>query len=329
MILSYWIRLLSLCFALFFLAHAVVGLMVWRTEKLAIRFAERMRPRAAARVLLLVRILPAAFAALVVLGLCAPSYLGFESNTLPERVGPVCLAAALLGIVLALSAFDRGFSAAVSSLGFARVCRRSGQMIRLHGKPSHLLVIPGPRPFLAQCGIFRSRIVISLPLLREFSPAELAAALSHERGHWISRDNLKRLLLAFLPDVLPFLAILRPLEQGWAKFSERAADDYVCAAGEDQATSLASALVRLARIGNVADLHAWAPLATSPLGGTDDLSGRVHRLLASGPANFDCRPGRIGAVLKIAAVIAVSWVAVLAWPATLSPMHEFLERLLH
>lgn len=329
MILTYWIRLLSLCFALFFLAHSVAAFVVWRFEGAAIRFAVRMRPRAAARFLLAVRMLPAEVATIATFGFCAPSYIRFESNALTEHVGPACLAAAVLGLLIASVACLRGLHAAVSSIRFTRLCRRTGQPIRLHGSPAELLVIPGGHPFLAQCGIFRARIVISQRLLREFSSKELAAALSHERAHWIFRDNLKRLVIAFLPDLLPFTPSLKPLERNWAKFAERAADDYVFATGEAQAVSLASALVRLARIGNVADLHAWAPLATSPLGGTDDLSGRVDRLLTPAEPSTRFLAGRASAFVGAGAVLTFFLVACLTWPATLSPIHELLERLLH
>jgi len=329
MILSYWIRLLSLCFALFFLAHAIAALVVWWFQGSAIRFAERMRPRAAARFLLTIRALPFGVGAIAALGFCAPSYLRFESNALTEHVGPVFLAAALLGLLLASLTGVHGSHAALSSVRFMRLCRRSGRQVGSLESPTQLLVIPERRPFLAQCGIFTPRIVISQRLLDEFSPEELSAALRHEATHWICRDNLKRLLLAFLPDTLPFMPSLRPLEEGWAKFTERAADDFVSATGEAQAVSLASALVRLARIGNVEELRAWAPLLTSPLGGTDDLSGRVDRLLDPVPQSAQFPSHRASALMGTAAVLTVLAAALLAWPATLSPIHEFLERLIH
>lgn len=328
MILSYWIRLLLLCSAIFFMTHTVVCLAVWVFERRAIRLAEQMRARAAARFLLTIRILPFGAATIVALGYCAPSYLRFESNALSEHAGPVCLTAALLGILLASIAGFRGLHAALSSTWFTRLCDRTGWHTDVQGTSGQLLVIPEARPFLALCGIFRARVVISERLLREFPPDELSAALSHERAHWIFRDNLKRLVLAFLPDALPFMPSLKPLEQSWARFSERAADDFVSATDEAQAVSLASALVRLARIGSGADVR-WAPLVTSPLGGTDDLSGRVDRLLAPEQPNVQFPSSRNSALIAAGAAVMVSFAAVLAWPATLSPMHELLERLLH
>ncbi|HUJ31340.1 MAG TPA: M48 family metalloprotease [Candidatus Acidoferrum sp.] len=329
MILSYSIRLFSLCCASFFLVHMVARLAVWLAERPALRFAERATPRAAARLLFLMRTLPPGIALVAVLGICAPSYVRFEQNIAAEQAGPVCLAIALLGALLWAVALGRGARAAVSSLRFIRLCSRSGRTVPVHGEPPQMLVIQGARPFLAQSGIFRPQFVISQCLLNEFSPEELAAALSHERAHWISRDNLKRLLFAFLPDVLPLWPGFHSLERNWAKFAERAADDSVSAMGEAPALSLAAALVRLARMGGAVDLAPRAPLATSPLGGSDDLSGRVSRLLAVTPAKPEAPLGRIPVLWGAASVFATCTLAALVWPAALSPVHELLERLLH
>lgn len=326
MSLSYWVRLLLLCFASFFVVHMAASLAVYVAQSSVIRFAERLNPRAAARLVLALRFLPFVIALASVIGLCAPSYLRFEQDLVSERVGPVCLTLTLLGILVCVAAADNGLRSAASSIEFARLCLASGQSVRLRGNPSQLLVIPGARPFLAQSGIFKGRIVISQRLLRDLSPEELAAALSHERGHWISRDNLKRLFLAFLPDALPLWPSLARLERSWAKFAERAADDYVLAAGDAPATSLASALVCLARIGG-ARQNDWSALATSPFSGTDDLSGRVNRLLYPEPANT-LRSHHVSAVVGATTALLACCVMGALWPAALSSIHELLELLI-
>jgi len=330
MILSYWLRLLSLCFASFFLVHATAILGVWIVRRRAIQFAQRLSPRNAARFLLALRLLPTGVAVAAVLGLCAPSYLRFEQNILTEKVGLVCLVLSGLGFAICLLAFDNGLGAAASSLEFVSVCRSSGHAVPLSGNPSRMLVIPGKQPFLAQCGVLRPRIVISHRLLREFSSEELEAALEHERAHWLSRDNCKRLLLAFVPNALPFLPALKTLDQNWAKFAERAADDYVLAMGARPATSLASALVRLARAGNIHDpvTGTLVPFVMSPLDGTDDLSARVSRLLAPAQARARRQSHRLRALLSVTTIIVACVAAGLAWSAALAPLHELLERLI-
>jgi len=328
MTLSYSLRLFSLCFASFFLVHAAARLALRFAETPAQRFAERLSPRAAARLLLVLRLFPGAIALAAVLGLCAPSYLRFESNLLSEQVGISCLAIALLGAAICALALGRGFQAIVSSVRFRRACLAAGEFIHLPSQPSPMLVIPSPKPFLAEAGILRPQVMISQNLVADFSRDELAAALHHECAHWISRDNLKRLLFAFLPGVLPLWSGFSGIERSWAKFAERAADDFVSAQGRDYAVSLAAALVRLARIGQ-GHSPMPTPLATSPLGGTDDLSGRVHRLLDPARAADAPAVGRFGLLCGVVGAWLACCITAMAWSATLSPVHELLERLLH
>ncbi|MGH9743439.1 MAG: hypothetical protein ACRD51_13925, partial [Candidatus Acidiferrum sp.] len=87
MTLPYLLRLLCLCFASFFVLNAVAGVLVRVFSKFAIRGAESKTPRAAARFLLALRLLPFSLAAVFVLGLCVPSYLWLEPAGTSERVG--------------------------------------------------------------------------------------------------------------------------------------------------------------------------------------------------------------------------------------------------
>src|SRR5580658_1599318 len=97
MILPYATRLVCLCLASFFLVHAALALMARLLAPSALRFAERRPARSAARLLLALRLFPAAAALAAVAGLCVPSYLWFEKKHGVEFVGFVCLAAAALG----------------------------------------------------------------------------------------------------------------------------------------------------------------------------------------------------------------------------------------
>jgi BlaR1 peptidase M56 len=328
MILSYWLRLLSLCLASFFLVHVLAGLSVWFAERRVIRLAERLTARGAAALLFWVRILPAAVALIVVAFACAPSYVRFEGNVNAERVGFTCLAMACLGAFIAIIAVVKGLRIATHSVAFTRRCRRNGSAVRLSGTPSRMLVIQGSRPFLVQSGIFRPYIVISQRLLSDFSSAELDAALGHERAHWLSHDNRKRLVLAFLPSVLPFWQPLKRLERNWSKFAERAADDVVIAKGVEPALSLATALVRLARIHGAGGAPLWTPRGASLLGSSEDLSRRVQRLLApnsvlrANSAEYERLLWAVGTVLTATLLTG------LASPLFQWSVHELLERLL-
>lgn len=326
MSLSYSLRLLSLCFAAFFLVHAAAGMAVWLAERPAARFAERIATRSAVRVLLALRILPVLAAMLFVLGVCAPSYVRFEPEMAGEQVGFACLTLAFLGALICALAVGRGWRATIRSARFARACRRSGRIVRLRGEPSAMFVIRASCAFLMQSGISRPQLVISERLLSDFSAEELEAALEHERAHWRSRDNLKRLFLAYLPGILPFWNGLDSLEENWAKFAERSADDCVSAEGVGPALSLAAALIRFARVRGSSEPASALRLASS-LGGSDDLAGRVERLL-NPPSSAARFPASVRALWAVGGIFMTGFLAALASPMLQWSVHELLERLI-
>ncbi|HXW55910.1 MAG TPA: M48 family metalloprotease [Candidatus Cybelea sp.] len=328
MIASYWLRLLLVCFASFFLIHGAMAVAVSASQRRALQLAEQLAPGRAARLLLWLRMLPAGVATALVAAVCAPSYVRFEPDVGVERVGLVCLGLAFLGVLLWIIALARGLRSAVRSIRFARACRRSGRVVRLSPEVSELLVVGARRPFLVQCGILRPDFVISERLLTNFSGAELAAALAHERAHWLARDNLKRLALRFVPAIVPLSLRLEAIERGWAKFAERAADDVVSAQGPAAALGLASALVRLARMCSAIEESAPAPDVASSLRGSDDLSVRVERLLA--PAPLAAKAGvPVWALCGAGGLLMAGCFTVLLSPTLLMGVHELVERLLH
>jgi Zn-dependent protease with chaperone function len=154
------------------------------------------------------------------------------------------------------------------------------------------------------------------------SPRELAAALRHERAHQISRDNLKRLFLLLTPGILPFFRGYEALERGWSKFTEWAADDTAVAGSSRRSLALAAALVRIARMGASPQP---TPLMTSLLGGAQDLSARVDRLLHSTPQPERKAPVLIGSASLL---LSCSLVAVVLQPSTFHSVHRILEHLI-
>ena len=209
MILPYLLRLLCLCFASFFVLNAALGLLVRISSKSAIRFAESRAPRAAARFLLALRMLPFAFAALFVLALCVPSYLRFEPALTSERAGAVCLVLGLLGAATCSLAIARSARSLLVSWRHNRLCQLAAQKAPMPRISSQMLVVENEVPLLAMSGLFGPKLLISTRVLRELSHEELDAALRHEQAHRSSRDNAKRLLLLLAPDILPFVRPLR------------------------------------------------------------------------------------------------------------------------
>jgi Zn-dependent protease with chaperone function len=308
MILAYLPRLLCVSLATLFLVHLTLGIAVSLIARPVLRLAESMRPRIAARCLLILRLLPAVGAVLIVAAFCLPSYLWLEPEAPTERVGFSCLAAALLGAAMWGVSLARGLRAAAASRRFMRNCRRLGI----------------PAPLLALGGILRPRLLISRAVLRVLTAEQLAAALRHERAHWTSRDNLKRLCMLLTPGVFPFTGVGKTLERGWRKFAEWAADDRAAAGSARRSLALAAALVQVARLTADSPL---TPLVLALSDDADQLAARVARLLRATPAGTIREERPILATSAIL-LIAVSLAVALLQPAALYSVHLALERLM-
>jgi Zn-dependent protease with chaperone function len=305
MILPYLPRLLCLGLAAYFVVHVTLGIVVSLLARPAVRLAERIRPRVAARRLLALRLLPGVGAAFVVAAVCLPSYLWLEPDAPGERVSLACMAAAVAGAAMWAVSLARGLRATAASRRLVNDCERA----------------PGDGPLLAIAGIVRPRLVVSRAVLRALPAEELAAALRHERAHWTAHDNLKRLLMFLTPGVLPFAPATRTLELGWSKFTEWAADDRAAAGSARRSCALAAALVRVARMST--HIHG-SPLAFCLLGDADQLAARVDRLLRGAPPQPSPRPMlALSGILLVAGSLAVAMLQ----PAALYSVHKALEYL--
>jgi beta-lactamase regulating signal transducer with metallopeptidase domain len=318
----YLLRLLCLCCASFFAVNAVAGSLISFASRAAVRMAESMRARSAARFLLAVRLLPAALGIAAVLTLCVPSYLWLEPQASPERIGWICLALALLGAAGWFVSIARVTRALTFSMRFKRAWEQTGCETLLRGESAKAMIVEKDAPLLALAGVFRPRLFVSQAVLRSLSAEELDMALQHENAHRMSRDNLKRLFLLLAPTPIPLLRSFSSIEQCWKKLSEWAADDEAVRGDSHRALSLAAALLRVARMGTAPRLSF---LHTSLCADDHDLSARVERLLGIRPLPAKpLAPARslaLGSGLGIAASIAAG----LAWPAILSTVHRLLE----
>ena len=317
----YLLRLLSISLAAFYLIHLAAGLTVSMLAPLAVRAADLMAPRSAARFLLALRLLPAGFAAAVVAGLCVPSYLWLEPATSGEELGIACLASALLALACAAIALARSWRAASRSLGYIRYCSMVGRRTCLGAEASPAWLVDGGKPFLVLAGILHPRLMVSSHLVAALGAEQLAVAIRHEHAHRVSHDNLKRLLLLLAPDVVPFWRSFDALERAWARFTEWAADDHAVAGDPRRSLSLADALVRVARLGASATPP---PLITSLLADDRDLQQRVDRLLQE-PRKMEERRRPLAAIFAAAAVCALF--AAMLQPSTFYSVHRLLEHL--
>ena len=322
----YLFKLLCLCLASFFLLHLALALLVGRITSAALRFSARIRPVLAARFLFSLRMLPAVLSVFLVAGLCAPSYLWLEPRTATsEEIGILCLGFSIIALAMWTISLMRGIRVLTRSIRYLTDCQRTGQRTDLPGEPSPAWIVEEPGAMFAIGGIVRPRLLISRGVMNLFSADQLAAALRHERAHWMSRDNLKRLLLLLAPDIPPFLSGFETLERAWAKYAERAADDRAAAGDPSRSLALAAALVRLSRLG----IAPRASLLAAPLLADDeDLSGRVERLLGAGQRT-EATSSWMGYLAAVAAVMLSGGVVTIGLlPALLHPVHRLLESLI-
>jgi beta-lactamase regulating signal transducer with metallopeptidase domain len=310
---SYFVRLLLLSSASFFLVQVTVGALIALIAPSAIRRVSFLRPQRAAGFLLTLRLFPAVFSALVVAALCVPSYLQFEPGVAEEEVGFICLASAISGVALCAAAILTTLHALIRSSRYAR--ERGGYESSVEGER---VWIVKQSAGLALAGILNPRLLISEAAMHELSSDQLSVALRHEYAHRASRDNLKRLLILLAPSPFPGL---RLLEHAWTKSAEWAADDQATSGDANRSAILAAALIRVARMQMGTSMP---PLVTSLVEADEDLSQRVDRLLDAAPMRESKIPVGPIALCGLAALI----LSVSMNPGSLRVVHSLLERLL-
>lgn len=324
MILPYFLKLWCLCLAAFFLIHTAAGLAISLAAAAAIRMAESMRPRIAARCLFFLRLLPTLLAAFVVLAVGVPSYVWLEPRAAEEAVNVVCCAAAMIGTAVAFVTILRMVKAALRSIQYARRCHQIGREVYLESAATRVRLLEVEAPIIALAGVLDSRVLISRSIVRVLSPDQLDAALGHEEAHRASRDNLKRFLFLLSPGIFAWTGGLAALERAWARFSEWAADDEATRGDERNSLSLAMALIRVARMGAPPQQPA---LVTPLIAGDDDLSTRVERLLRQSAevptSRWQRTAARSTALLFLAGAVA----GATQFPAILRAAHILFERL--
>jgi len=201
-----------------------------------------------ASVLCLLRTLPVVGGIAIVALLFAPAYLAHEPRDSHEEItlnlGIVAFFS-LLGILLAVV---RGIVTWRATTRLTADWLSNAERITLPGITMPAFRIEHQFPVVAIVGTFRPRLFIANQIFQSLTGDELSAALAHEVGHVIARDNLKRGLIRACRDMLLIIPCGRGLDNAWKEASEGAADEY--AAGRDRMVGLdlASALVKIARL---------------------------------------------------------------------------------
>jgi Zn-dependent protease with chaperone function len=312
MTLGYVARGLVQALGAHFLVSAILGLAValfWQRVALV-----PARAAVTSRRLFALRLLPAAGGVLAGVAVMV-GYVLWEKRVVGETVGPVALGAAAAGLAMVVHAGVR------LSVVLARTFRIRRELVArvvstLPTRPLPASIIDTTFPVVAIVGLVASRLFVARSVLEACSPDEFDAVLAHEHAHARQYDNLRRLVVAASPDALGLWRCGRALETAWLQAAELAADETAAAACQ-RGVSLASALVKVARLaGAPAD-----PLPASALYRGEPIAERVHRLLDPPPAP-DWRPWPVWArALTLGSALAAA-------VASLPSLHTAAELLL-
>ena len=264
-------RGIAVSLSVFVMVYCVLSLAVclgWRAVRL---HSQRHPVRRIADLLFALRLLPLISAAVITAAFTVPSFLLLEPRTIDEPMGGIPLMLGICGVVLG--------TFGIVNAGIA--IRRASRTIAKWTSAAHpvdscapvpVLRISQVVPAMTAAGIIRPRVLLSGAAESMLTANELQTALNHEIAHVRRRDNLKKLLLRFV--AFPGMS---GLEAAWLEATEMAADD-AAVSNTGEALDLASALIKLSRLGPVEPpVDLTAALVHSP---ASVMNARVARLIA-------------------------------------------------
>jgi beta-lactamase regulating signal transducer with metallopeptidase domain len=188
---------------------------------------------------------------------------------------------AATGLLLILRALGHAARAAFAGRRLAAVARRAASL--RDGDPVERAIrVVDDLPGVSLFGIWRPRILIGTEARGVLTPAELDLAISHEVAHRRSKDNLKRFLIRCAPDLFFWTRVARDLEDRWQAAAECEADAHAVRGDSYRAVLLASALIKVARLGRTASAPRVGAAIASAFHVPTLLEMRVRRLVSGG-----------------------------------------------
>ena len=233
----------------------------------------RLPARARARRLVELRLAPLVFGLLA----CVISLLAFlrhePRNTL-ESPGWILLGGAAVGAALVVSGLWRLIGRCRTTYRFLQMVERTAIRVAMPDVPLPAWQLDTTLPLVALAGFWRPCLLVARRVLEQVPCDELQVIAKHELAHARRRDNVVRLALSGLPDILN---LVRPdIERAWHEAAEEAADDMATVDDPLARLSLASALIRVAKMTGIQAVPAVPVLAFHS---GECVERRVHRLL--------------------------------------------------
>lgn len=264
------------------------------------------------------RLFPAVAATSFVALLFVPSYWKYEPRDFVEGFDATLTVAAAAAVALIAAGVMRGLAAWRSAARRSNDWMRYARQDRLTNASLPAFIVDASQPMMALVGVLRPRLLVTRGLVDALTSAELAASVAHEIGHHRALDNLKRLLMRSAPDFLSWSGTARALERRWAAAAERAADRIAAGSDAHERCTLASALVKVARLRPIC-VPSAEPISMLVAGG--DITSRVHTLLGDAPPP---RPNRMPALGWIMGGITLVPLAA-SYSPLLHAVHEATE----
>lgn len=285
-----------------------------------------------ARLIVALRLLPVASGVVLVGLLFAPAYLAHEPRTNHETVSvklAIVAAFSAVGIALALL---RGLMGWRVTTRLRRDWLRNARPLRLAGIDIPTYQVDHKFPVIAIVGTLQPRLFVATRVLQSLTAAELAAAINHEAGHLVHRDNLKRGLTRACRDSLLIIPTGRLLDAAWKEASEQAADEHAAHNGAGAALELASSMVKIARMIPMGT-HAAMPAGSFLTGAEDggEVTNRVQRLLSlAQPGDYSNASGRSGWLISLPVflILLIAYVAATE-PHVLATTHSVIESVVY
>ena len=301
------------------LAVSLLVAVIWRTRAVA---PTNLPPVVRARRLLQLRLVPGLAAAAITLLVVLPAFAIFEPTHIDEEIGP--LFALLAAAALAQWVVAAGIAARSMWLTsrFERVWLRKSSAIEASRSAGlRAFAVESPSPMVALVGVFAPKLIASTSVVNACSAGEIACIAGHERGHFDARDNLKRWIMASLPDMLRWTPMHQEIVNAWHHSAEDAADDATTGGEPIARAELAALLVKIVRL---APAPSWNAAVISPFVEQHGLERRVLRLLQP-----ELEPPAPLAIVPVIALLGVSlaMLAAISSPVMLEMIFTTIERL--
>jgi len=304
-------------YALLDLAVSVFVAILWRTRAVA---PSNLPPAVRARRVLLLRMTPFAVSLGITLLIVAPAFTLFEPVHDYEPYGPALA-------VLALAAFSRLAGSAIWAIFSIHLTNRIEREWLESSLPLdtsyglRAFMIDTAAPIVALVGVFRPTLIASRNVIDACSAEEIAAIMAHERGHFDASDNVKRWLIAWLPDMLRWSRVHYEMLDSWHHAAEDGADDAATGGDEVARADLAALLLKVVRL---APPLSWRGAVVSPFVERDGIEHRVRRLIK--PALEPPAPLAIVPMIAVATIVT-AMIATLSSPSTLRAIFVAFENL--